>query len=320
MTLSDGRHGVRAQLQVEAREPARDKIENQNSTIQNSTPPAVLDFIASDDTLDRYGEVLDPGGWRLDNYRRNPVFQNAHQYGDIIFTLGRALLTEVRNVPGPDGRTRLALYQRVEFAVEANPVARIAYALYKGKFLNAVSVGFIPLRWEDAEGEAGHADAGPPRAPRCRRRYLEQELLEVSAVGIPANPAALQLGLRAGAVAKSELEHVLELLRALFDSKLKIQSSGSEVQGSEFQAGSAILHPPSSIFHPRFARRSALGPQCSSLSQRHGGRRNQHQRFGCGRRRSAVAAAGPRAQGTAEARLTSKPNNQRKNPSHEHPQ
>src|SRR5438445_7524866 len=36
---------------------------------------------------------------------------------------------------------------RSQFATEANPMARIAYALYKGKFLNAVSVGFIPLRW-----------------------------------------------------------------------------------------------------------------------------------------------------------------------------
>ncbi len=276
--LRDGRPGLRALVQIEAREPVLDRIENPNSKIKNTTPPAVLDFIASDDTLDRYGESLVPAGWRLDNYRRNPVFQNAHQYGDIIFTLGKALVTEVREVAGHDGRVRPALYQRIEFAVEANPLARIAYALYQGKFLNAVSVGFIPLRWEDGESAVGRvvlnapkkapevcheincspvavpsrliednqpcfgygairdgagdlrASHSPGRTSNCRRRYLEMELLEVSAVGIPANPAALQLGLEAGSIAKADVRDVLELLRALFDSKLKAQPSASSSQ------------------------------------------------------------------------------------------
>jgi phage head maturation protease len=99
------------------------------------------------------------------------------------------------------------LFQRVEFAVEANPMARIAYALYQGRFLNAVSVGFIPLRWENGDARTGQ--------PAFRRRYLEQELLEVSAVGIPANPEALQLGLRAGAVARGDLRELAGLLDCL---------------------------------------------------------------------------------------------------------
>jgi hypothetical protein len=37
-------------------------------------------------------------------------------------------------------------------------------------------------------------------------------LLEVSAVGIPANPEALQLGLKAGAIAKADLQDLLDLL------------------------------------------------------------------------------------------------------------
>ncbi len=47
-------------------------------------------------------------------------------------------MTEVRAVG-----ERQALCQRVEFATEVNPVARIAYGLYRGGFLRAVSVGFI---------------------------------------------------------------------------------------------------------------------------------------------------------------------------------
>jgi hypothetical protein len=156
--------------------------------------------------LDRYHEVIEPAGWRLESYRRNPVFQNAHNYGDILFTLGKALCTEVRMVNGGP-----ALFQRIQFATEVNPVARIAYGLYKGGFLNAVSVGFIPLRWEDGT----HGTNGTDATARPRRRYLEQELLEVSAVAIPANPDALALGLKSGAVAKGDLQATLELLRGL---------------------------------------------------------------------------------------------------------
>ena len=104
-----------------------------------------------------------------------------------------------------------ALCQRIQFATEVNPVARIAYGLYKGGFLNAVSVGFIPLRWED--GGASSASAQSATAPR--RRYLEQELLEVSAVAIPANPDALALGLKSGAVEKADLRAASDLLRSL---------------------------------------------------------------------------------------------------------
>ena len=49
----------------------------------------------------------------------------------------------------------------------------------------------------------------------ARRRYLEQELLEVSAVGIPANPNALTLALKEGAVEKADLQELHRLLAHL---------------------------------------------------------------------------------------------------------
>src|SRR5258705_295701 len=127
ITLSTGAQGLRTQLPVDVSIP-----------VDNSDP--VIDIRVSDETLDRYGEIISAGGWRLDNYRNNPVIQNAHQYGDVIFTLGKALRTEV---------VGSSLIQRWKFAVEANPFARVAYAFYRGGFLNTASVGFIPIRWED---------------------------------------------------------------------------------------------------------------------------------------------------------------------------
>jgi HK97 family phage prohead protease len=184
---------LRGKIQVEIVEPS---TSDPAASRDGSRSDATLDFIVSDETLDRYNEVIVASGWKLDNYVRNPVFQNSHQYGDIIYTIGRALTTEVRSMQG-----RTVLYQRVEFATEANPIAKIAYNLYKGRFLNAVSVGFIPLQWEN--GGPGHL---------WQRRYTEQELLEVSAVGIPANPNALALAYKAGALSKQQIRDLAALL------------------------------------------------------------------------------------------------------------
>lgn len=210
MALCNGQAGLRGKIQVEICEPVLPGQGNGEGADKNvgvtgaadknvgvTRSEATLDFVVSDETLDRYNEVIVASGWKLDNYVRNPVFQNSHQYGDIIYTLGRALTTEVRSMGG-----RKVLYQRVEFATDANPIAKIAYNLYKGKFLNAVSVGFIPMQWEN--GEPGES---------WQRRYTEQELLEVSAVGIPANPNALALGLNAGAISKEQIKDLGELLR-----------------------------------------------------------------------------------------------------------
>ena len=226
--LYDNRPGLRSLLQVEVR-----GVNQSSESAGEANGSPSLDFIASTATFDRYHEIIEPAGWRLDSYRRNPVFQNADNYGDILFTLGKALSTEVRLVDG-----RPALCQRIQFATEVNPMARIAYGLYSGGFLNAVSVGFIPLKWEDGKevksAEFGvqngenHLSPDPSptepvrplaergiRAAAARRRYLEQELLEVSAVAIPANPDALALGLKSGAVARSDLREAMDLLGAL---------------------------------------------------------------------------------------------------------
>ena len=177
------------------------------ATVPSDVAGAVIDFRSSDETVDRYNEVIVAGGWKLDNYRRNPVVQNAHRYYDVLDTIGKSVVTEVRGTE---------LFQRVEFAVNANPVAKVTYDLYKGGFLNAVSVGFIPKKWENGSPEVGY-----------RRKYIEQELLEVSAVGIPANPNALKLALDAGAVNEQDLKELSELLQTLCYGRAGIRTNAS---------------------------------------------------------------------------------------------
>src|SRR6266496_3909113 len=57
-------------------------------------PRNTLDFRSSDETLDRYSEFITVAGWKLDNYRKNPVVQNAHSYSSLSDTIGKSIITE----------------------------------------------------------------------------------------------------------------------------------------------------------------------------------------------------------------------------------
>jgi hypothetical protein len=169
------------------------------AAIPSDSEAPIIEFRSSDETLDRYKERITVSGWKLDNYRKNPVVQNAHNYCSVSDTIGKSLVTEVR-AGGEDGPSPY-LFQRILFAVEENPMAKVAYGLYKGGFLSAVSVGFIPLSWDNGSQEQAY-----------RRKYLQQELIEVSAVSIPANPNALALGLKSGAVEMGDVKELAKLL------------------------------------------------------------------------------------------------------------
>ena len=144
----------------------------------------VIEMIGSDETVDRYGEVVSVDGWQLDNYRKNPVVLLGH---DHLQVAARTLDVGVREIGG-----KRRLWFRIEF-----PTKDISEAgwqigqLYRHGYMKASSVGFIPLDWEFApEGVQGKDGVDAPRLI-----YKEQDLLELSLVAVPANPSAVMLHL-----------------------------------------------------------------------------------------------------------------------------
>ena len=135
-----------------------------------------LTFVASDESEDRLGDVVRASGWELEAYRRNPVFLWAHDYTRT--PVGRSTWTGVE---------RGQLLSRVVFAPTA--FAREVEALYRQRFLRAVSVGFRAMAFELRKGKGGAVDG---------IEFTRQELLEVSAVPVPANPRALARALHDG--------------------------------------------------------------------------------------------------------------------------
>lgn len=136
--------------------------------------PRVLEFIGSTEDKDRQGDIIMAGGWQLKHYKKNPVFMWAHQYADP--PIGKAI-----KVWAEDGKLKF----HIQFAEKDEyEFADTIYKLYKGGYLRASSVGFMPLESEPIDKD----DEGFFAVPT---RFLKQELLELSGCPVPANPNAL---------------------------------------------------------------------------------------------------------------------------------
>ena len=132
--------------------------------------------IASTDTPDRYQDVVDQD-WRLDDFRANPVILWGHDYGQP--PIGKASRVDVQNG---------TLVADIEWDMGSDLGAQVARQFHEG-FLNAVSVGFRPSR-AVPRASLGEDD---PRFGERGYVYYGNQLLEISAVTIPANPEALSV-------------------------------------------------------------------------------------------------------------------------------
>lgn len=118
--------------------------------------------VFSSENEDRHGDVVKQD-FDLKAFKKNPVFLDSHNYFSIEHILGRISPIGVK-----DGK----LQGDIEFATD-NPKGALAEQLAEKGFLTATSIGFIPKMFDD-DGN-----------------ILKSELLEISAVSVPANADAL---------------------------------------------------------------------------------------------------------------------------------
>jgi len=86
----------------------------------------------------------------------------------------------------------------VEFPPEGTyEFADIVERLVSTGYLKTESVGFLPTKWEDGDG-----DKGPSRT------YIKQELLEISIVPVPSNPDALRNAVNDGVITTKQFEAI----------------------------------------------------------------------------------------------------------------
>ena len=127
--------------------------------------PNEIRIVATKEVVDRYNTVISVEGLDIESYSKNPVVFYNHWSEDM--PIGRA---EVRK----EGD---ALVGSIFFDEKDRWAMEICRKV-KDKYINAVSIGFIPDP-RSAEDEEDHI------------RYNRGELLEISVVGVPGNQESL---------------------------------------------------------------------------------------------------------------------------------
>lgn len=152
----------------------------------------LLEFTGTDETVDRMGDIIRVDGWDFQNFRANPVFMPWHDYRTE--PIGQALDVYVDSVRKKDvdlkaGHKPKKPRKRVRFVIlfDDDEFSDRIFQKYKDGVMRATSVGFRPTQIkrpdDDEREELGMGTFGVI--------YEKQELLELSAVSVPANPAAL---------------------------------------------------------------------------------------------------------------------------------
>ena len=128
----------------------------------------IYTIIASSKQVDRDNEIILPSAFKnLDRYlTTNPVVLGFHNYQN--FPIGKAVSGKI---------TDDALFLDIKFA--ETEMGKEAKYLYDEGYMSSFSVGFIPKVWDYDKDN--------------RRVYSEVEILEVSAVPVPSNAAAVML-------------------------------------------------------------------------------------------------------------------------------
>jgi HK97 family phage prohead protease len=132
-----------------------------------------MEFILSDESIDRYGDIISAAGWELANFNKNPIALFGHR-GDFPIGKWSNLRVDGTALKGALTMAPEGTSQRID------EIRRLIDA----GILRAVSVGFVSLERKARKNDAGDW---------IGEHFLRQELVETSLVSVPANANALAI-------------------------------------------------------------------------------------------------------------------------------
>ena len=141
-----------------------------NETAANETT-RTISAILSDESVALDMHIIKTSGIDTTDYMRNPVVPWAHATDEPPV----ARMTNIQK------RGQLLVGDMQFATVEDYPFADTVYRLIRGRFLNATSISWFPIKYERAK-ERDRPDG---------LNFIECKLLECSIVPVPANPGAL---------------------------------------------------------------------------------------------------------------------------------
>lgn len=168
----------------------------QNTKVERvESDKRVIRFVCSTDGVKRDGNRLRNDGWDLESFSKNPVMLWSHDYSQP--PVGSWEDWKVVK----DGEES-ALVMTARFA--DYDFAQTVYKLYVDGHMRAVSIGWTPLEYDKLEDDDGNFVGFD---------FLKNELLECSAVPIPADPDALMQATARGLITGEELDRFAQATR-----------------------------------------------------------------------------------------------------------
>jgi HK97 family phage prohead protease len=138
--------------------------------IQSADDP--FEFVLSDETVDRVGDVIRADGWDLSDFRKNPIALFGHDHEKVIGTWKNV------RVQGKQ------LLGKLNLAKEGtSELVDTVRSLVEQRILKAVSVGFRVLDYDPINKDE----------PWGGWNITKALLMETSVVAVPANPNAIAL-------------------------------------------------------------------------------------------------------------------------------
>lgn len=123
--------------------------------------------VASTNSVDRHGEIVDNNGWDLKSFKKNPVILWGHDHNEPAIGVSKKTWVE-----GTGKKAKLMIQPMLHDVTEK---AKAIKQLVEMGVIKTLSVGFKPL--ESPDGVT----------------FTKNELLEVSMVNVPANADAMMM-------------------------------------------------------------------------------------------------------------------------------
>ena len=184
-----------------------------------------LTAIISTTGIDRDDEVIMSRGADLKAFKKNPVVLWAHDYHGT--PIGKALWIK---------RSEDSITAKMKFA-ETEKAEEI-FQLFKGGFLKAFSIGFMPKETHKPTEEEIKQN---PKWEGVYRIYDKWELLEFSAVPVPANPEALVAAVNSKALSLSkDTQEELHLEKKWEKTTDTFEFDGEEIENQT--SGTCTIH------------------------------------------------------------------------------
>ena len=178
-----------------------------------------LDVVASTGDIDRDGEIILPSAFtkNLESFRTNPCILACHQHrlesGESP-VIGSAIPESIV-ISDKDLRFKMRFAE--------TDLAENYWKLYRDGHMKAFSVGYMALKGEVREIESGRVFV-----------HTEVELLEVSAVPVPSNRAALARSKRLGWIEAKKDQREEEKMVAEIRAEYAEQGRDFDQENNEF--------------------------------------------------------------------------------------